>query len=85
MIIFSEIYYPYGWNSYVNGKKVSHFRFNYILRGLEVPNGKYYVEFKFEPEVVELSGKISLFSSISFVLIFIIGLFVKRKEWKEKF
>ena len=85
LIIFSEIYYPHGWNSYVNGKKVSHFRFNYILRGLEVPNGKYDIEFKFEPEVVELSSKISLFSSISFILIFIIGLLVKRKEWKEKF
>jgi uncharacterized membrane protein YfhO len=85
LIIFSEIYYPYGWNSYVNGEKVSHFRFNYILRGLEVPNGKYDIEFKFEPEVVELSSKISLFSSISFILILITGLFIKRKEWGKKF
>jgi uncharacterized membrane protein YfhO len=85
LIIFSEIYYPHGWNSYVNGEKVSHFRFNYILRGLEVPNGKYEIEFKFEPEVVELSSKISLFSSISFILILITGLFIKRKEWEKKF
>jgi uncharacterized membrane protein YfhO len=85
LIIFSEIYYPHGWNSYVNGEKVSHFRFNYILRGLEVPNGKYDIEFKFEPEVVELSSKISLFSSISFILILITGLFIKRKEWGKKF
>jgi uncharacterized membrane protein YfhO len=85
LIIFSEIYYPHGWNSYVNGEKVSHFRFNYILRGLEVSNGKYDIEFKFEPEVVELSSKISLFSSISFILILITGLFIKRKEWEKKF
>jgi hypothetical protein len=85
LIIFSEIYYPHGWNSYVNGEKVSHFRFNYILRGLEVSNGKYDIEFKFEPEVVELSSKISLFSSISFILILITGLFIKRKEWGKKF
>ena len=80
LIIFSEIYYPHGWNSYINGEKVSHFRFNYILRGLEVPNGKYNIEFKFEPEVVELSSKISLFSSISFILILFIGFLAKRKD-----
>jgi len=84
LIIFSEIYYPHGWNSYVNGEMVSHFRFNYILRGLEVPNGKYEVEFKFEPEVVELSSKISLFSTLSFILIMIV-MSIKRKSWIKRF
>ena len=84
LIIFSEIYYPHGWNSYINGEIVSHFRFNYILRGLEVPNGKHQVEFKFEPEVVELGGKISLFSTISFILIMMF-MTINRKNWIKRF
>ena len=80
LIIFSEIFYPFGWNSYIEGKKVKHMRFNYILRGLEVPEGKYEIEFRFEPEIVKTSSKISLFSTISFLLLLIIGFSIKIKN-----
>lgn len=80
LIIFSEIFYPFGWNSYIKGKKVKHMRFNYILRGLEVPEGKYEIEFRFEPEIVKTSSKISLFSTISFLLLLIIGFSIKIKN-----
>jgi len=28
--VFSEIYYPAGWQAYIDGNPVSHFRVNYI-------------------------------------------------------
>ena len=40
LIIFSEIFYPKGWKAYINDQEVTMERFNYILRGLEVPKGK---------------------------------------------
>lgn len=65
--IFSEIYYPEGWNAYVDGVKMDYFRSNYILRGMVVPKGKHTIEFKFEPNGFAI-GKIIkwIFSGILF-------------------
>ena len=79
LIIFSEIYYPKGWKSYINGEEVSIDRFNYILRGLEVPEGNHVVEFVFDPQIVRLSSNISLFSTIGFVLLVFV-MILKRKN-----
>ena len=79
LIIFSEIFYSKGWKSYVDGNEVSIERFNYILRGLEVPKGDYEVEFVFEPQIVKISSNISLFSTTAFVILIIL-MILKRKN-----
>ncbi|HET8736127.1 MAG TPA: YfhO family protein [Pricia sp.] len=63
---FSEMYYPQGWNAYIDKRPVPHFRVDYTLRALEVPAGKHTIEFKFEPEVVKIGSRITLASSILF-------------------
>ena len=70
-IVFSEIFYPYGWNSYINGAKTNHFNVNYILRGMNVKSGNNIIEFVFEPDVVKKGGIVSLSASLIFVLIFL--------------
>lgn len=80
--VFSEVYYPYGWNAYVNGKKQEHFRANYALRAIVVPPGYNKIEFKFEPEVVETGSKISLGSSILFLILLIGAVFVSFRKKK---
>ena len=49
--VFSEVYYPAGWNAYIDGKKTDYCKVNYILRGIQIPAGKHTIEFKFEPAV----------------------------------
>ncbi|MBM3186184.1 MAG: YfhO family protein [Bacteroidetes bacterium] len=69
--IFSEIYYPEGWNCYVDGKKVENFRANYVLRGAMIPAGSHVISWKFEPKSFETSSTWSLIGSILTLLTFI--------------
>jgi len=47
--VFSEIYYPAGWNVYIDGKKADYVKTNYALRGMSIPAGKHTIEFQFRP------------------------------------
>ena len=79
--VFSEVYYPVGWNAYVDGKKTDYSNVNYILRGLSLPTGKHVVKFVFEPASVKSGTSIMFISSILILLIILGGLFMHfRKE-----
>ena len=71
--VFSEIYYPKGWNAYVDGKPTPHFCANYILRGMYIPAGKHTVEFKFEPTSYKYGMIISAIGSL--MILALIGYF----------
>ena len=67
--VFSEIYYDKGWNAYIDGEKKSHFRVNYVLRGMKIPSGNHIVEFKFEPLTYKIGETVSLTSSVILLLL----------------
>lgn len=79
--VFSEIYYPKGWNAYVDGKPVDHFKTNYVLRGLPVPAGKHEIQFIFEPGSFKNGNRIAFAGSTLVFLILIGGLFM---AWKTE-
>ncbi|MDN3724013.1 YfhO family protein [Aequorivita sp. SDUM287046] len=83
LVIFSEVYYPHGWNAYINGKPAEYFRANYLLRAMAIPSGNNKIEFKFEPEVIQTGSTISLISSIIFLLILLSGIYFAFKK-KDK-
>lgn len=60
LAVFSEVYYPYGWNAYIDGQPVDHFRANYTLRAMNVPAGQHHIRFEFRPATVEKWGKVSV-------------------------
>ncbi len=83
LAVFSEVYYPKGWNAYLNGKPAEYFRADYVLRAMVIPPGNNKIEFKFEPKVIQTGSVISLGSSIIFLLVFLSGIyftFGKKKE-----
>jgi hypothetical protein len=49
LFVASEVYYPAGWNAYLNGEKVPIHRVNYLLRGVHVPEGEHTLVMRFEP------------------------------------
>ena len=77
--IFSEVYYPEGWNCYVDGKLIESFRANYILRGAIIPAGKHNIEWKFEPvSYIKGSRYASIFSILNLLL------FLGTLAWEGK-
>ena len=80
--VFSEMYYKYGWNAYVNGELKPHYRVNYVLRGMEIPAGKHTIEFKFEPKVIKTGDTITLISYFLLLLIPIGWFFVEKRRRK---
>ena len=79
-VVFSEIFYPYGWVSTIDGMETPHHRVNYILRGMEVPNGEHIIEFRFDPQVVKTSSKISLASTSIFILLIVLFGYLKFRK-----
>ena len=51
LLVASEVYYPAGWNAYLDGEKVSIHRVNYLIRGVHVPKGEHTLVMRFEPSV----------------------------------
>ena len=74
LAVFSEIYYPNGWQAYIDGKKAPHFRANYVLRAMLVPEGEHEISFKFEPQVVKTGSSIALASSVILGLLLLGGI-----------
>jgi hypothetical protein len=83
MAVFSEIYYPKGWNVYIDGKKVPYFRTDYVLRGMVLPVGDYDIQFKFQPVSYRMGNTISMASS-AILLLLLLGLGVKEFMRRKK-
>jgi hypothetical protein len=60
IVIFSEIYYPYGWHAYIDGQPTEHFRANYTLRALNVPAGEHHITFEFKPDTIKKAEPVSI-------------------------
>jgi len=85
VIVFSEIYYPDGWNCYIDGKKTNYFRVNYLLRGVKVAAGNHKIDWKFEPSSYLTGSNYSLMGSIILLLAFFgVGGMELKKSMKEE-
>lgn len=78
LIVFSEIYYPSGWQVYLNGEKTNYFDINYLLRGMVVPKGDHLIEFHFSPKIVKTGINIRIITII--ITFSIIALMLYREN-----
>ena len=70
--IFSEVYFPWGWQASIDGNPVEIARADYVLRALTVPAGHHEIVFRFEPGSIAVTEGIS-FASIAIILLSLIG------------
>jgi len=82
--VFSEIYYDKGWDAYIDGKKSDYIRVNYGLRGMNIPEGKHIIEFKFEPQSYFMGEKVSLGGSIILLLSIVSIIVMEFLRYKNK-
>jgi hypothetical protein len=78
--VFSEIFYNEGWNAYLDGVLTTHYRVNYVLRGMKIPSGKHTITFKFEPKVIEKGKTVSLISYALLLFISVGWFFYEKKK-----
>lgn len=71
-LVFSEIYYPYGWKATIDGQPAELFRVNYMLRAINVPAGGHTIIMAFEPDSVR-KGDIVAITCIIILLLTILG------------
>lgn len=75
LAVFSEIYYPHGWHATIDGVPAEHFRVDWILRGMFIPEGEHTIEFRFQPKTYIAMMRIASISSLLIVLylLFVVG------------
>jgi len=90
LLVFSEIFLPFGWKAYIDGKETEFYKTDYFLRSIVVPPGKHKVEFRYEPATYYTGKTISVGANILLGLIIIAGVFgyvtgkKKKKEIKSE-
>jgi hypothetical protein len=67
--VFSEIYYPAGWKAFIDTQETPIIRADYVLRALVIPGGNHEIKFIFRPLSYYTGEKISLASSILFIIL----------------
>ena len=78
LAVFSEIYYPNGWQATVDGEPVDLLRADWTLRAALLPAGEHEVVMTFRPESYRTGAAVSRVSSITLILLVLasIGLIV---------
>ena len=76
--VFSEAFYKNGWQAYIDGESVNHYKVNYLLRGMKIPKGDHVITFEFKPQVVKSGMYISMFSFLLFIVVFVKFIFDQK-------
>lgn len=88
LAVFSEVYYPDGWQVSIDGKAVDLLRADYILRALPIPAGNHQVVMRFDPTSLhrtELFAKLSVGATLALLFIAVpVCYFVKRGKKKKE-
>ena len=77
LAVFSDMYYPHGWQATIDGKPAKFYPVDYLLRGMPIPAGKHTIKFSFEPEVVTIGSYLSLAGS-SLLLLWIVASLIQQ-------
>lgn len=84
LAVFSEIYFPWGWQATIDGKDVEIGRVNYVLRAIRVPVGEHNIVFRFDPQSVKTTETIAYIAIIIIYLTMLLAVFGVGKNLNKK-
>ena len=88
-LVFSEIYYPYGWKATIDGQPADIYRVNYVLRAINVPAGAHSIHMEFAPSSVKKGNTLAMvcifimYATILLVTIFSLLSVVRKRKGVE--
>lgn len=88
LAVFSEIYFPWGWNITIDGKPAQMGRVNYVLRAMQVPAGDHEIVFHFDPQEVHQTEGVATVAIIAIYIALLaainVSVFFGRKKKEDK-
>ncbi len=84
LAVFSEIYYPKGWQVTIDEKPVHMFRVNYTLRALPIPAGEHTIVFDFYPQSIEVTDNIANTALLTMLIIALLVLYNAYRNYKKQ-
>jgi len=78
--VFSEIYYPDGWQATIDGQAAELGRADYIRRTMYVPAGKHTIEMRFDPKSLHVTESIAYGALALLVIGIIAAVLIARKK-----
>ena len=75
--VFSEIYFPWGWNADIDGTPAKIARVNYVLRALAIPAGSHEITMTFNPASLRNSSAVAYACASIIYLLLIAAIFVE--------
>ena len=81
LALFSEIYYPKGWQITIDGQPAEMLRANYTLRALPISAGQHTVEFRFDPQSIRVTDGIAY---TALLIMLLIALFLVYKAVRHR-
>lgn len=91
LAVFSEIFFPWGWQATIDGNPAPIGRVDYVLRAMQIPAGTHDIVMVFDPQSIRTTNSVAMVSVIVIyalcVLAFILAmirLFAGHKEPAKK-
>ena len=69
--VFSEIYFPWGWEATIDGKPAEIGRVNYVLRAMAIPAGTHEITMTFDPASVHTTVTIA---TVAIMVIYLLAI-----------
>lgn len=78
--VFSEVWFPWGWNATIDGEPAPLARVNYVLRAMAIPAGSHEIAMTFNPASLRATGGVA-YACVSIIYLFVLlAVFI---EWRK--